>query len=67
MYQYKKDSWQNNISKAVGNMLADLHYKAVVTATAKADVENEEKYKDFIKKPSNGFKTRLKFLFTGRF
>lgn len=67
MFQYKKESWQNNISKAVGNMLAELHYKAVVTATAKADAENDAKYKDFIKKPSNDFKTRLKFLFTGKF
>lgn len=64
MFQYKKDSWQNNISKAVGNMLAELHYKAVVTATAKT---TEELMKTHIKQPSTGLGTRLKFLFTGKF
>lgn len=67
MFQYKKESWQNNISKAVGNMLAELHYKAVVTATAKANEELSDKFKNHIERPSTSIGTRLKFLFTGKF
>lgn len=67
MFQYKKESWQNNISKAVGNMLAELHYKAIVLATKEVMTSFEEKYKNHILPPQTDFGTRLKFLFTGKF
>lgn len=67
MFQYKNESWQNNISNAVGNMLAELNYKAIVETTKEVMTSFEEKYKNHILQPQTDFRTRLKFLFTGKF
>lgn len=70
MYQYKKEKWQNNASDFLEIELRNLQnniIKEVNDYNKSINDEFQKQFENMIDKPSTSLKTRLKFLFTGKF